>query len=86
MDLVHIEYINMSDLVDLKKEWIQWYPDVSVYREEGFPFEEWDAFPGFYCSTSKTMEAFKKVWIDCGAYDPVEQIWSKEKMKIHLQK
>ena len=54
------------------------------YLEEGFPFAEWDKFPGYYCSTKKTMEEFKQAWMECGAYDPVNKVWSEEKMNIHL--
>ena len=55
-----------------------------VYREEGFPHEGWDKFPWFYCRRKKTMKEFKQAWMECGAYDPVNKIWSEEKMKIHL--
>ena len=57
-----------------------------VYLEEGFPFAEWDKFPGFYCSTKTTMDEFMDAWLKCGAYDPVNKVWSEEKMNIHLHK
>ena len=55
-----------------------------VYDEPGFPHTEWDKFPGFWCSRKKTMVEFKQAWIQCGAYDPVNKVWSEEKMNIHL--
>ena len=55
-----------------------------VYDEPGFPHKEWDKFPGFWCSMKKTMEEFKQAWIECGAYDPVNKVWSEEKMNRHL--
>jgi len=69
-----------------KKVWIEWNPEVSTYCEEEFPFEDWDAFPGLYCTFSKELQAFKEHWIECGAYDPKNKIWSEEKMNIHLNK
>ena len=54
------------------------------YCEEGFPHKEWQKFPWFYYSGRKTMQEFKQAWMECGAYDPVNKIWSEEKMNIHL--
>ena len=84
MDLLHIEYIDMYDLVENKKEWLESYPHIALFREEGFPLEKWDAFPWFYCSIRKTLEEFEQHWIKCGAYDPVNRVWSEEKMDAHL--
>jgi len=84
MDLLHIEYIDMYDLVENKKWWLECRPDIALFREEGFPFEEWDAFRGVYCSIRKTAEEFEQHWIKCGAYDPVNKVWSEEKMDMHL--
>jgi len=55
-----------------------------IFGEKGFPKEEWDKFPGYYCSTKKNMEKFKQAWMECGAYDPVNKVWSEEKMNVHL--
>lgn len=58
--------------------------DEFLYDEPGFPRKEWDKFPGFWCSMKKTIEEFKQAWIECGAYDPVNKVWSEEKMNMHL--
>ena len=72
----------MYDLVENKKFWQDGRPDIAVFREEGFPFEKWDAFCGSYCSIRKIVEEFQKHWIKCGAYDPVNKVWSEEKMAV----
>lgn len=55
-----------------------------VFGEEGFPTEEWSKFSRDSCIKLKDMDVFKEAWMECGAYDPVNKIWSEEKMKTHL--
>ena len=58
--------------------------DNYVNPEEGFPHEEWHKFPWSYCNGVKCMQEFKQAWMECGAYDPYNQVWSVEKMNKHL--
>jgi hypothetical protein len=61
------------------RDWID-----HVFREKGFPKEEWNKFSADSCLKLQDMDVFKWTWIACGAYDPEKKIWSEEKMNIHL--
>ena len=78
----HMDLLHIQDM-DIDPYW-QSRDDITMLGEEGFPFEEWDAFPGFHCSIRKNAEEFQQHWIKCGAYDPANKVWSQEKMNMHL--